>query len=243
MRILTLNVSGLKSKLSISDYVDTCLKYDVLCFSQIKCDEVDMQCIKDFFDNLGYTVIYRVRKTLSVNKSGGILIGVKNSIKSFWKPLIGRSEVSISVMIDKSFLGLPKHIIISVVYIPPSNSRYSSVKMFDHLDNFLLDHNNEDYCHILCGDFNAHTGGFTDVLQSSEYFVGDDDFMNITDVNNIMLHLGMPETRYSKDISAVNAFGKKLLELCKTNRVCIYNGRVGSDCLIGKANYSIKYCS
>lgn len=85
--------------------------------------------------------------------------------------------------------------------------------MFEHLDNFLLDHNDEDYCHILCGDFNAHTGVSTDVLQSSEYFVRGDDFMNTIDVSDIMLQLGIPETRYSKDISAVNAYVKRLSEL------------------------------
>lgn len=64
------------------------------------------------------------------------MIGVRNTIKSFWKPLIGRSEVFISVVIDKTFLGLPKHIIISAVYISPSNSRYSSVECLSILTIF-----------------------------------------------------------------------------------------------------------
>jgi hypothetical protein len=42
-----------------------------------------------------------------------------------------------------------------VVYIPPDNSIYSNIDMFNDIENTLLDN---DLQACLIGDFNAHTG-------------------------------------------------------------------------------------
>ena len=46
-----------------------------------------------------------------------------------------------------------------VVYIPPDNSIYSNIDMFNDIENTLLDN---DLQACLIGDFNAHTGNVSE---------------------------------------------------------------------------------
>ena len=107
------------------------------------------------------------------------------------------------------------------LYIPPSNSRFSSVEL-------LLDYYIDDYYHVICGDFNAHTSivFYTDHVND---YVSDDGQSNIIlDMMHNLIKCNIPIERYSCDTSNVNdGYGKKLLELCKKNVVCTFNGRVG----------------
>ena len=52
------------------------------------------------------------------------------------------------------------------------NSRYANVEYFEEIDNFLLDYANENYSHLLCGDYNSHTGIMLDYVMPEG---GDDD--------------------------------------------------------------------
>ena len=49
--VLSLNVCGIKSKFSSVDFVDLMNKYDVICFTETKCDDVDMINAKDIMEN------------------------------------------------------------------------------------------------------------------------------------------------------------------------------------------------
>lgn len=50
--ILSLNVCGLRSKLRVPEFVDLRKRHDLLCISEIRCDEIDMQNVKESFDSL-----------------------------------------------------------------------------------------------------------------------------------------------------------------------------------------------
>ena len=93
-----------------------------------------------------------------------------------------------------SCLGLKKDVLITSLYIPPCNSQYSSIELFDELDHFLLDYHDDCYYHIVCGDFNAHTGTAADVVHSSPYVLEDDDtdMRRMIDMYESMLQLGIP---------------------------------------------------
>ena len=67
---------------------------------------------------------------------------------------------------------------------------------------------------ILAGDFNARTGGLTDVADPAEAEVG---YIPPTEV-----------PRLNSDTS-VNAFGRRLVQLCSDCDLAIMNGRVGGD--------------
>ena len=76
-----------------------------------------------------------------------------------------------SVKIDERSIlySLDKELVLSCAYIHPSHSRYVTEEHFSDLDNFLSTHTNDDYVHVLCGDFNAHTlkGRFTHISDVS----------------------------------------------------------------------------
>lgn len=109
-------------------------------------------------ENLGFDITYKNRHELSRYKSGGLMIAVRKTIKLSWKTMKTENKALLSIVIDKRSLGMNNSLIVSAVYIPPVNSRYASVEYFEEIDNFLLDYINEDYSHLLCGDFNSHTG-------------------------------------------------------------------------------------
>ena len=130
--------------------------------------------------------------------------------------------------------------IITAVYVPPSNSRYGNIEDFIDIDNFLLDYS-EDYLHLLCGDFNSHTGTLPYYATPNENFhdniIGDDVLANLLDVFIDFDRYGIDCARYSQDMSHdKSTYGKNLLEICKNNHICIFNGRVGEDHGVGKAS-------
>ena len=194
-----------------------------------------MQNVKDSFDTIDFEVFYRVRSKIGLQRSGGIMIAAKSSLNHCLKLIRGTSDSYLSLMLDKARLGLEKHVIITVVYIPPSNSRYSCVELLESLDNFLLDYYADDYYHVLCGDFNAHTSVVPDIDHVSDYVSNDDHSKTILDMLNNLMKCNIPIESYSCGASNVNSYGKRLLDMCKNNMVCIYNGKVDDDLRIGKA--------
>ena len=211
LNILSLNVCGLKSKLSTPEFLDLCRKNDVLCFSETHCDEVDMEFVKKSFNKIGFSVVYRTRSVLCNYKSGGIILAAKKELKPLWKTVPVKSEAFVSIIIDKSYLGLQKHVVISSVCVPPSSSRYSSVELFDDLDKFLLDYSDGDYYKVLTGDFNACTGIHADIIDVSGIDGEDNTLREVIDVTESMQWLGIPVDRYSKDTSAANSYGTNFI--------------------------------
>ena len=43
----------------------------------------------------------------------------------------------------------------------------------------MLDYYIDDYYHVICGDFNAHTSVVSDIDHVNEYVSGDDDQSNV----------------------------------------------------------------
>lgn len=168
------------------------------------------------------------------------MIAAKSELKNYLKLIRGISDSYLSLILDKARLGLEKHTIITSVYIPPSNSKYSSAELLESLDNFLLDYYVDDYYHVLCGDFNAHTSVVPDIDHVSHYVPDDDQSRIILDMISNLTKCNIPIERYSCDVSNVNSYGKKLLDMCKKYMVCIFNGRVDDDLRIGKATTAFK---
>lgn len=229
--ILSLNVCGIKTKVCSVDFVSYIKRYDVLCLSETKCDDVDMVNLKVIMEDIGYNIVFKNRCELSRYKSGGILIGIKKGIFFKWKPINYDCESLLSIMVDGQSVNMEKDLIISSVYIPPSHSMYGGGQHFDDLDNFFLTYTSHDYEHILCGDFNAHTltmSDVTNVLDESDHVIGDVPFSRLSDYN-------ITETRANQDLTPDrNSYGKKMVEICRNNQVYIFNGRLGDDCNIGQ---------
>ena len=72
LKILSLNVCGLRSKLVIPDFVTHISQYDILCFTESKTNATD--CMSTLIP--GYTLCLNNRK--GTRPSGGIAIGIRN---------------------------------------------------------------------------------------------------------------------------------------------------------------------
>lgn len=182
-------------------------------------------------ESIGFKIVYKNRSKISRFKSGGILVAIRKNVCVRWKLIRFDSDSILSVKVDKRSVGLDKELILSCVYIPPSHSRYGNEEHFGELDNFLLTYTNEDYEHVLCGGFNAHTLTFPDY-----YFTVSDDNLTTAEVNyNNLTDYDIPVDRANQDMTPDrNSYGRKLVDICKNNQVFIFNGRLGEDSGVGR---------
>ena len=119
------------------------------------------------------------------------------------------------------------------MYIPPANSLYARIAIFDEIEDTIIDFRaryvNADFC--IMGDLNARTSIADDFLVNSKYDnCQPDDELEMSTLNS----LNIQEKRVSVD-NIVNTYGNRLLELCKSANMYIVNGRFDNDALQGKA--------
>ena len=116
-----------------------------------------------------------------------------------------------------------------MIYIPPENSAYSKISMFDNMDEIITDlrikYNNIDVC--IMGDLNARTGNASDVLEMGQ------DEIELIDGYVPLENINILENRVSFD-NTVNNYGTRLLTLCKSLYMFIVNGRIGKDAQVGR---------
>lgn len=80
MRIFTLNVCGIRSKIETPDFIESCKKYDVLCFSETKTDDIDTPEMMEKFKAMGFQMFVRNRHKFTNRWSGGLIIAVSYKI-------------------------------------------------------------------------------------------------------------------------------------------------------------------
>ena len=84
------------------------------------------------------------------------------------------------------------------------NSRYANAEYFEEIDNFILDYANENYLHLLCGNFNSHTGIILDYVMSEDGDDNDDDDDgngDLCEVHHILSEIRVAGTRYNQDVT------------------------------------------
>jgi hypothetical protein len=119
---------------------------------------------------------------------------------------------------------LGKNLYISFVYAPPSTSPYVKNLDYDIFEKLQEDISlySGDGNVILAGDLNAKTNTMRDYVT--------DDGDSHTPINDSTLYIHDSHMdRQNQDPHAVDAQGKKLLELCKSSRIRILNGRTNGD--------------
>jgi hypothetical protein len=72
LKITSLNVCGIKSKLKIPDFHEFIQEYDLLCVTETKMDDLDIPLILDLLP-LGYTALFKNRLPIAMFKSGGTI--------------------------------------------------------------------------------------------------------------------------------------------------------------------------
>ncbi|CAG2247273.1 unnamed protein product [Mytilus edulis] len=203
--------------------------YDVICLTETKIDQYD-----DVEVN-GFKLLPSVIRQNCTSKSGGICVYVKEYICNYVHvrdPFTCSSHCVLWFTIDDKLLF--QKTLFGVVYIPPDGSLYSSVDMFNEIENVI---NESDLQVCLLGDFNAHCSNCNEYVDIDNNIL---DFCNVPNieqslVNNlhILEECGIPVVRQSQDKHKVDKYGKKLLELCRSLELFFVNGRVGNDKDIG----------
>ena len=237
---MSLNVCGLCRKLENDDFVSQLSRYDILSMCETKTDDVDIDYISNSLAELGFTVFLQNRKRLTNWRSGGILVAVKSEMSGYVKRVNCTDDFFIALNFDKSLFNFEKNIIYITAYVPPVQSRYSKIDLFDNLSNIILNFDSDDYFHMLVGDLNAHTKTKSDLVtfdnQIIEILDLDEDMRARLDIVENMYILDLPTERSSVDVADDSGnYGQALLELCKNHMLCIFNGRAGEDRNIGKA--------
>jgi len=220
---------------------------------ETKLDDTDDIWVNNFAEQLGYCAFINNRKTLSVRRSGGIVVLVKNSIKKYIKSHRETCEIVQWLLIDKKLFNYDKDVLIGGFYIPPEQSIYGGTHLFDCLDEEILFFTRDRDCHVcIMGDFNAHTKNMPD------YFELDDIIINEFNLGDIFAEtrnaIELLETnaildRTSKD-QHVNNYGYRMVDFCGSHSLFIANGRIGDDrnlgeftCVQGTTNHHvIDYC-
>ena len=157
LRILSLNVCGLVSKLKNPDFVEFITAYDIICLTETKLDQYDEVDILE-----GFTLLSTVNREFCKAKSGGICIFVRENLckyVSVKNQFTGSSHCTLWFEIDDRLLF--NETLFGVIYIPPENSLYSDISMFDDIEDVLI---NVDSQVCLLGDFNAHTSNVNEYI-------------------------------------------------------------------------------
>jgi len=240
VKLLALNVCGLTKKLKFDLFRETIIKYKILCFTEIKADEIDCITIKKYADDLGYQCFCKPRKQ-ATRKSGGMCVFFHKDIAHYAREIKSNLETVQWFVLDRKLLGIDKDLLLGNVYLPPANSPYANDQMFSELEMSLLELNYTTYYSLIAGDFNAHTSTKEDFIDLSEEIAADVNVINCREAleaNNCKIQ------RSNQDNSRCDTHGNKLLQLCKTTGLCIFNGRVYGDergvCTTSK-NTSIDY--
>lgn len=92
-----------------------------------------------------------------------------------------------------------------MVYIFSVDSISAIVEYFESLeeiDSFLWDYANEEYSHLICGDFSSHTGTMLNYVMNEDGDDNDDDDNSngdLCEVHHILSELGMDWVRYNQE--------------------------------------------
>ena len=229
-----MNVCGLHSKLNTLP--DSILANDILVFTETKTDKSSDKILTDFFSNHDFKCFFKHRTDLSCTRSGGIIICIKKRLENKCKFLTSKSQFVAWLSIDKDLFSMDKDILLGGVYTPPESSVYSSQFCFADIEQEMTDKNRTNECFVLLmGDFNAHTNNKKEFVDEEDntvfrFFNFDTHFEN-KDLNptSTLDSLDIPKNRRTEDTHPVNNFGRRLLDMCSSNNLYMFNGRLGAD--------------
>ena len=215
--ITSLNVCGLRTKFSNGSLEALIQDFDIVCLSETKVGFLD-----DYLIPYGYSYIFKERNKSSKVPHGGIH-GLGVLVKSHISKHISiaanvTSESVLWLNISENAFGYP--FLLGAAYIPPENSKYYDDSIFDDISNdfvFLKNKFIVPFC--LVGDFNARTGGCSELTTVEESI---NSFMpgNIDHACEELLHRSdLSQTNVCLDRNnmdkVINNHGKQLIELCK----------------------------
>lgn len=218
LTLLLINVCGLKSKLKSIDFEEYIQPYDLIFLTETKLDDLDEININ------GFDIIYKNRKGAK-RASGGIavLINNQNEISNHFEIFNKDDSDIIWLKIKESYVG--KELAFCLTYVPPENSRYTDVSIFDRIEESVTDYlgQNEDNEVCVLGDFNARTGLLSDLPENIV------DTVDTDDMASMYFSVQPREPRRKSQDETINNYGNRLIQMCLSQGLYIANGRCGPD--------------
>ena len=225
LKILTLNVCGLLSKQNTPEFLETIKNYDIIGLQEIKMDDTDHFCIKD------YTFYSNNRPAFTNRKSGGIGLLVKNSIASHVSILNIKSKQALWFTLSNKLTEIGD-VLCGVLYVPPENSAYSVNDPYFEIKE-EIDSVNDRYSHyLLFGDFNSRTKEKADFIAVNECIL---QSMNseelIEEYNQEILSFENTNVNVNRKNcdQSMNNLGYKLTDFVQEQNLFILNGRTRGD--------------
>ena len=148
--------------------------------------------------------------------SGGIALFYKNKLHKNIS-ITKTTQNFLWFKVEKSFLN---SVYVCGVYIPPCNSKYFDLGIFDQLEQDIL-HFSTTGSVILMGDFNSRTGKYSDTVSQEGNSI----------ITNDQSESAFQPAQRNSFHNVLNSNGKKLLETCKNLDLRIVNGSVNGDTL------------
>ena len=159
--------------------------------------------------------------------SGGIVLLYKDTFHD-WISIVKKTCNFLWFKTEKDYAKTVKDNYTCGLYIPPCNSPYFNVELFEELENDVEIFSSQGSI-LLMGDLNARTGKFSDSVckEGNNLITKDQSEFSLC-----------PTQRNSFD-NELNSQGKRLLESCKRADLRILNGRVRGDSL-GRVTSHVK---
>ena len=205
------------SKLKDETFLNTLKRFDIFCLQETHTQKNDCPSFKDF------AIIPQCR-TISGNKRyfGGLLLFIRRSIKKGVKVNKKVDDDCLEVILDNNFFGLSRNIRILFTYASPITSSYTQSRdktVLEIVETYINDGRNS---FLVMGDLNGRTKKEDDFVRDSA-----DKHSPIEDIPGYVTDTQME--RNNKDDTAVDAQGKMILDICKSNSLRILNGRTKGD--------------
>ena len=182
-------------------------------------------------DNLyysGYKYFSNCRSIETSRLKGGLGLFVKQSLIKGVKIIDTSCSEYIWVKLCRNYFGFDKDIYVCFLYIPPINSTYAKRT---GLNKIIFDKVESDICRwhtegdiVLMGDFNAHINETDlDFIELDTHDPSNDSLSQIYVSDSVLLK------RNTQIDQTTNTYGRQLIELCRSSRLRILNGRTLGD--------------
>jgi len=218
------SVCGLRSKINMPEFRNILSDYDLVVRLETKLDDADEMWLNNFSGQLGFCAFINNRKTLSVRRSGGIVVLVKTCLKQYIKSTRKNNEIIQWVLFDKKLFDGDKDLLIGGLYIPPEHSVYGGTHLFDELDADMISYTRGNDCHVcILGDFNAHTKNMPDFFELDDFLIDELDLGDIfTETKTALRYLETKGilNRTSKDVH-VNNYGYRMVDFCASHGILL----------------------
>ena len=162
LKLATLNVCGLRSKIVCPEFIHFINQFDILGLQETKTDCLDDIQLHD------YILHFKHRKDIMRHKSGGIALAYRKCLDQYIKPIQSSSKLVLWFTISKQLTKVDDFLC-GIIYIPPEGSVYSIKDPYQEIENELYNYTDR-YTHILLfGDYNSRTKELPDYIHVDPY--------------------------------------------------------------------------